>query len=201
VTVDHGEPAICLRRLDGTVDVAGQAWYACASDVDVAALDRAEGPVLDVGCGPGRHIVALAERGIPALGLDVTPAALGVARARGAPVLARSVFDRVPGAGRWRTALLLDGNIGIGGNPVFLLSRVAKLLLPGGMIIAELAPPETRAPTRTLQLDIDGRPGPWFRWAHVAADEVDTLAKTAALRIDGCWSNRRRWFATLATAR
>ena len=37
--------------------------------------------------------------------------------ARGVNVLERSVFAGVPGQGRWRSVLLLDGNIGIGGDP------------------------------------------------------------------------------------
>src|SRR5258708_3750529 len=85
--------------------------------------------------GPVGQVVALAAAGIPALGLDVAPSAVHMARARGACVLERSVFDRVPGAGRWATALLLDGNAGIGGDPEALLRRVASLLRPGGSIL------------------------------------------------------------------
>src|SRR5207249_2951296 len=106
----------------------GGTWWLPAAQVDRHALTRAVGPVLDIGCGPGRHVVALAEMGVPVLGIDVTADALAAARTRGALVLERSVFDRVPGAGRWGTALLLDGNLGIGGEPVMLLSRVASLL-------------------------------------------------------------------------
>ena len=40
----------------------------------------------------------------------------------GGPALRRSVFDPLPGEGRWGTALLLDGNIGIGGDPRALLA-------------------------------------------------------------------------------
>ena len=146
-------------------------------------LERADGPVLDVGCGPGRHVVALAERGVTVLGIDVSPSVLGAARARGAPVLERSVFDRVPGAGRWGTALLLDGNLGIGGDPVFLLGRIARLLRPGAPSWSSSRRRATRAGPRTVFLDLDGRPGPWFRWAHVAVDELAALARTAALTI------------------
>ena len=40
---------------------------------DEAVLDRAQAPVLDVGCGPGRHVLALARRGHLALGVDIAP--------------------------------------------------------------------------------------------------------------------------------
>jgi SAM-dependent methyltransferase len=191
--------ALCTR--DGQLVARGGAWALPATNVDRHALTRAVGPVLDIGCGPGRHVVALAEMGVPALGIDVTAVALAAARTRGAPVLERSVFDRVPGAGRWATALLLDGNLGIGGAPVTLLSRVALLLRRGGRAIVELGAPGTRAPVRTVRLEIDGAPGPWFRWAHVAADELEALAARTALSLHECWCDGARWFATLVARR
>ena len=41
----------------------------------------------------------------------------------GGPALVRSVFETLPGEGRWDTVLLMDGNIGIGGDPAALLGR------------------------------------------------------------------------------
>ena len=52
---------------------------------DRSLLDRCEGPTLDIGSGPGRLTVALAERGIPALGIDITPYAVDLARSSGRP--------------------------------------------------------------------------------------------------------------------
>src|SRR5205085_5771582 len=103
--------------------------------------DRALGPVLDVGCGPGRHVVALGRRGVMGLGVDVTPAAVEMAHSRGALVLHRSIFDRLPGTGRWGSALLVDGNVGIGGDAVALLRRLAALLRSGGRALIEVAGP------------------------------------------------------------
>ena len=42
-------------------------------DMIARALDGAKGPVLDVGCGYGRYLRPLGERGIDALGVDVNP--------------------------------------------------------------------------------------------------------------------------------
>src|SRR5215216_5046549 len=66
------------------------------------------------------------------LGLDLSPVAVRLARARGAEAIMRSVFADVPRDGTWRTALLLDGNIGIGGAPEALLARARALVAPGG---------------------------------------------------------------------
>jgi SAM-dependent methyltransferase len=190
-------PAVGLRERDHVL-TAGDHWWRPAAAVDHHVLSRAVGPVLDVGCGPGRHVVALAERGVPALGIDVTAAALTAARERGVLVLERSVFDRVPGAGRWATALLLDGNVGIGGRPVPLLRRVGALLRPGGRVIVEVGGPGTAAPVRTVRLEVGTACGPWFRWAHVATDELPALAARAAMTVQECWAVGARWFAVLA---
>jgi hypothetical protein len=66
-------------------------------------------------------------------------------RDRGARALLGSVFGPIPWSGRWQAALLLDGNIGIGGRPIALLKRVRELLSSTGIVICELKPPE--APT------------------------------------------------------
>ena len=48
-------------------------WLAEADDVDHRLLDRACGPVIDIGCGPGRHVEALTMRSTEALGIDLSP--------------------------------------------------------------------------------------------------------------------------------
>ena len=72
-----------------------------------------------------------------------------LARDKGAPVLERSVFDRIPGVGRWATALLLDGNLGIGADPIALLARVFTLLRPGGEVLVETLRPVNAIDPRT----------------------------------------------------
>jgi SAM-dependent methyltransferase len=189
---------LSLCAVDGTVDASGAAWARAAAPSDRSALMRAEPPVLDIGCGPGRHVVALAEAGVPALGIDITPLALTTARARGALVLERSVFDRVPGAGRWATALLLDGNIGIGGDPLALLLRVARLVRPAGRVIVEFGAPGMRRTTRTVRLESGADVGPWFDWVDVPIDDAGLLAAAAGVRVLEEWrSDDGRWFACL----
>ncbi len=197
ISVAARAPSICLRAHDGTTARAAADWLGPTDAADEEVLRRALPPVLDIGCGPGRHVIALAERGLPSLGIDVTRPALAAARSRGAFVLERSVFDRVPGSGRWRSALLLDGNLGIGGDPVGLLRRVARLLQPGGLVLVELAPPGGRVFERTVRLELAGRGGPWFRLATVPADRTPDLATAAGLVVDDRWQSGTRWFARL----
>ncbi|MCX5112585.1 class I SAM-dependent methyltransferase [Streptomyces sp. NBC_00378] len=137
----NGHGPLFLRRTDGwllPLDV--ERWCANADAADRSALGRCEGPVLDVGCGPGRLVAELAVRGHRALGIDISETAVAHTLRLGGAALHRSVFDPLPGEGRWGTVLLLDGNIGIGGNPPLLLRRTAGLLAPGGLLIAETTP-------------------------------------------------------------
>jgi SAM-dependent methyltransferase len=51
--------------------------------LDVAGLDLAGRVLLDLGCGPGRHLAALSRRGAKVLGLDLSRDLLRVAAGRG----------------------------------------------------------------------------------------------------------------------
>lgn len=89
-----------LHYDDGTVEplTLGR-WCGSLVAGDHGLLDRCAGPTVDVGCGPGRLAAAVAWRGMPVLGVDISRTAVGMARARGVTALRRSVFDRLPGEG------------------------------------------------------------------------------------------------------
>ncbi len=195
----HPEPhKLRARRPDGTATaLALQRWLGPLTAADEAVLDRAHAPVLDVGCGPGRHVLALARRGRLALGVDIAPAAVRVARLRGARAIEASVFERVPGAGTWGSALLLDGNIGIGGAPDDLLARLRELLRPGGEVLAELAPPGVGVTRERIRLELGGLRSRSFPWAYVGVDAIEAPAGAAGFAVAERWQDERRWFARL----
>jgi len=184
-----------LRTTDGrTIALEVGRWRTEPDAAEVALLDRLADPILDIGCGPGRVPAALAARGRVALGIDPASEAAAEAILRGALVLQRSVFGPLPGEGRWGTALLLDGNVGIGGDPISLLERCRELVRPGGVVLAEVAPPGAPSAPVTVRVETAGRAGPWFEWAVVGADAWAALATAAGLVPRGFESAGDRWF-------
>lgn len=215
--------ALFARLLDGDADdltvrgADGDAWSmplgrwrAGASPVDARVLDRATGPVLDVGCGPGRHVEELDRRGIPATGVELSPGAARHARARGARVVVGSIFDVAPDPGTWATALLLDGNIGIGGHPHRLLRRVADLLTDDGRVLVEVdaddaiggapGPGDVGDGRLRIRIESDGSASAWFPWARVTAETLAPPAAAAGLVVVESWSDGDRHFCALARA-
>ncbi len=165
---------------------------------DRVLLDLCVGATLDIGCGPGRLTKALAERGHLALGIDVIRQVVGLARARGATAAVRSVFDPLPGEGAWTTALLADGNIGIGGDPAALLERARTLVEHTGRVVVETEPPGTVSRTGVAALEWDGR-SRTIPWSVVALDDLADLAARAGLRVESTTSTPgERCFAVLA---
>jgi SAM-dependent methyltransferase len=193
-----GGAELWARRRDGSgARLPLERWLGPLTEADETALARAAAPVLDIGCGPGRHVAALAQRGVLALGIDISSAAVAHARRRGAPAIEASVFDRIPNAGSWGSALLLDGNVGIGGCASTLLARLATLVAPGGTVLVELDAPGAPTGAEELRIEGDGLASEWFAWARVGIDGVAALAAGAGLRVVERWERSGRWFAAL----
>jgi SAM-dependent methyltransferase len=175
-------------------------FLAGADAGDAAALQAVTGPVLDIGCGPGRFVHAAIMAGHLTLGIDISATAVQIAQEHGLPVLRRSVFQDLPGEGTWGTALLIDGNIGIGGDPAALLRRCAELIRDGdGRVMVETHPDPRRdtAFAAVLVDDLDRESLP-FPWAEVGAHALRRHAAAAGLVQTRVWTNHGRAFAEYA---
>ncbi|WP_195760663.1 class I SAM-dependent methyltransferase [Agromyces kandeliae] len=188
--------SLSLRGADGISHrLDAGSWVRPAGDADLTVLDRATGPLLDVGCGPGRMLHAAAARSMPALGIDVVPHAVDRARRTGGLALRRSVFDRLPLEGRWQSVLLMDGNIGIGGDPAVLLRRCAELVTGGGEVLVEVdADADLAVVGHCTLVDGHGLESDPFPWARVGWSAAAALATDAGLVVAEHWDAAGRHF-------
>lgn len=123
------------------------------------------------------------------LRVDVSPAAVALTRRRGGSALRRSVFERLPGEGRWGTVLLMDGNIGIGGDPVALLRRLRAAAAPGSRLLAEASRADVDERLTVRLEDAHGRHGRPFPWARVGTAALLRAAEQAG------WAPVEQWQA------
>ncbi|MET7640675.1 class I SAM-dependent methyltransferase [Streptomyces sp. NPDC005438] len=193
-----GRGPLFLRHPDGLlIPLEVERWCAAADVADHTVLRHCVGAVLDIGCGPGRITTALTEMGNPVLGIDTSPEAVVRTRSTGGTALRRSVFEPLPAEGRWGSALLLDGNIGIGGDPAALLERVRQLLVEQGLLMVETSREEVEERLRVRVDDGEGRQGPTFPWARVGPSALRRCAGTRRWRVRAEWAVRGRRFTAL----
>ncbi|MGB3258030.1 MAG: class I SAM-dependent methyltransferase [Ornithinimicrobium sp.] len=193
----QGSPVHIVGLEDDPKHLPVQDWTRDADPADLALLDLCPTCTIDIGCGPGRLTSALAARGQIVLGIDIVSEAVGQTRLRGAAAVVRDVFKPMPGEGRWQNALLADGNIGIGGDPVALLARARELISDHGRIVVEVK--ETGVAMKTLWAtlecgDATSRP---FRWAIVGLDDIEEVAARAGLVVTSRHPIGDRWAVVL----
>jgi SAM-dependent methyltransferase len=172
-----GDSSRLLFSDGSAVDLDVTRWGAAAAGDDAWLVDRCSGPTVDLGCGPGRLVTALADRGVPVLGVDESGVAALHCHRRQVTMLCQDLFAPLPTEGGWSHVLLADGNIGIGGEPARLLERAARLLSPGGTVLVEA---DVRAEliwqghVRVVSEGLVGEPLPW------AVVGIDVLAALGA---------------------
>lgn len=188
-----GQRAELVRSDGGTARLDVARWHGAAAGEDGWLLDRCRGATIDLGCGPGRLLEALAARGVPALGVDISPEAMSQCRLRGVPAVHADVFAPLPGEGTWCHVLLADGNLGIGGDPVTLLRRAATLIAPGGTVLVELDPAEPGLWRGEARLRSRHVLTPPFPWASAGPAALPDLALRAALRSAAIYRGARQF--------
>lgn len=132
-----------VERDDAWIGVTDAATYFSALE-DWPAIERQmypeiTGRVLDIGCGAGRHATVLAAAGRKVIGVDPSPGAVEVARARGVDARQGSVTSLPDGIDHVDAILLFGHNIGLLGDtrqaPV-VLTELARVAAPGARMIA-----------------------------------------------------------------
>lgn len=117
-------------------------------DSEKEAMKYVRGRVLDMGCGAGRHSLYLQAQGFDVVGIDNSPLAIEVCRARGLQSTGLSSVTQITRQlGVFDTILMLGNNFALVGNAKrarWLLRRFHKMTSGAGRIIAQ-----TRDPYKT----------------------------------------------------
>ena len=153
-----------------------------------AILDSLPEPVLDIGCGTGRHVRYLQARGVECYGVDTSPACVEVARELGVRnVECVHILDWKPpeplGA-----AIIMGGSLGILGDEAdtrAMLGTVGSWIGDGGVLVASsiydpavrarriVCPPTPRVDT--LRFRLGHMVGPWTRFVAYEPEHASEL--------------------------
>ncbi len=188
-----------IIRTDGSTEALSiHVWQGDVTPSDIALfVEPCHGATLDIGCGPGRLAGAIAARGIEVLGIDTSVEAVRLTLARGAMALRRDVFETMHIGSRWSHALLADGNIGLGGDPVRLLRRIREFLDENGTVLVELEAPGVVSRNEQLRLKVGDTISTPFTWSVLSVDHIERVASEAGFLVMGVRHHGMRVAATL----
>lgn len=139
-----------IERDDGYITVAGtmdlyfaehEKWH----ETDKQAMKFANGRVLDIGCGAGRHAIYLQGQGLDVTGIDSSPLAVYVSQRQGLKKADLRTITKIESSlGDFDTILLLGNNFGLMANIArarWLLRRFKGITSSNGRIIASSSDP------------------------------------------------------------
>lgn len=146
--------------------------------------------LLDVGCGPGRHSLEFARRGLQVVGIDISPDFLAIARAQSlqeglTPAFFEMDARELPFSADFDVVICLcQGGFGLGLPDLQILRGIKQALKPGGRLALGAAnvfyvlshTPLMRGPDPMAGPPVGGLP---------AASEFDPVKMLYKARVEG----------------
>ena len=193
---------VIIRREDGLTAPLPASYFfrdeSAFSELEIAALRKCRGHVLDIGAGGGIHSLALQAKGFEVTALEIDPELVKILASRGVKDIRQAdIFEFSEQT--FDTLLMLGHGIGMCGNPEGIdkfLIHAKKLLKPGGQIILDTTDVSKSTDPQNLayhkanrkagryigdicfRMEYGGVTGPYFHWLHV---DPDTLRRHAEL--------------------
>lgn len=168
--------------------------------VEREAMKEVRGRVLDVGCGPGRHLLYLQNRGLRVVGIDASSTQVALARIRGVHEVYHGSVRQLPrGLGRFDSVILMGNNLGLAGDLPKMrrfLRDLKEITNPQARVIGHTRIPGTWIPHHlsyvkrniargrppgllTLRGRYKGGVGDWFDLLLLSPDDLAKLAHSA----------------------
>jgi SAM-dependent methyltransferase len=218
-----------IERDDNFIDTGSEpglysSEYKQCKSAEKQAMKRARGRVLDIGCGAGRHSLYLQEKGLEVTGIDNSPGAIRVCKARGVKkAIMRSIEDISKfKTNSFDTVLMMGNNFGLMASPErakVLLRELLRITSKDAVLIAgTLNPYGTKNPDHLKyhkfnrrrgrmpgQLTIRARfgttIGEWFDYLFVSPTEMRQLLKDSGWKIEATMGpTDDRYFAIIRKA-
>jgi len=211
--VDHmqGKPVLeIVERDDRYIEINSgpKAYFAPFKDWpdhEKQAIRYAKGRVLDVGCGAGRVLLYLQEKGLECVGIDVSSLAVKACRERGAKDARVISITRVgPQLGKFDSILMFGNNFGLLGGKKraeWVLEKYRRLANPGVQLIVSTTDPYATNDTDHLNYQKfnlrRGRMGgqirlrirykkyqtPWLDYLLVSQPEMTAMLKNSGWKV------------------
>jgi SAM-dependent methyltransferase len=172
--------------------------------IDRAALDLCKGHVLDVGAGTGLHSLALQKEGLPVTAIDLNSQAVRIMKKRGVEDAHRADVFEFRG-GPFDTILMMGHGLGIvetiDGLDRFLVHTRSLVSEHGQLLLDSLDVRVSDDPSNVayleanqragryfgeirLQVEFQGKTGPYYCWLHVDAEMLKQRAAAAGWLCD-----------------
>lgn len=133
-------------------------------------LETLDGPVLDIGCGPGKHASWLQERGSEVVVIDVSPNAVRAARERGIDnACLMDMFNLAVARDRFHSVIVIGTQLGLAGSIPGVrafLSDLAIVTDERAVALVDNYDPAGLDPERFIGYRPDPRPGMARRAVH-----------------------------------
>jgi SAM-dependent methyltransferase len=203
-----GAPAVAAIERDDGLSTAHdpQIYFAPPAawpPLEREACARASGRIVDIGCGAGRHSLALQRHGLAVTGIDVSAGACAVSRARGVTRVEQLDVEQL-GRETFDTFLMLGSTFGLLGSPErapSVLHALARSAAPGARLLGTGGFSETDNPDHSpyhLRNRARGRPpgalrirtrfgdlaDPWIELWLFTPDELSALLEGSPWRIE-----------------
>lgn len=199
-----------VERDDRLIEItnAPKAYFATFKDWpdhEKQAIRFAKGRVLDVGCGAGRVLLYLQEKGIDCVGIDVSSLAVKVSRERGVKDARVVSITRVgPQLGKFDSILMFGNNFGLLGGKKraeWVLEKFRRLGNPGVQLIVTATDPyEANDPDQLTYQKFNVRRGrlagqirlriryrkyqtPWLDYLLVSQQEMAAMLKGSGWKV------------------